>query len=279
MKMTLKISLIGLAAGMLLMVMGTALGAKKHMYLENGSVRVSEQKEQRMISESITPFSNLDINIVLSDIEVISTGTEYKVEHLNDGRFEWSMEGDTLKIEEKTKLGYNLNVDLSFLFQRRRENKLKVYIPKNVELESLNIKNVSGDIDLTMVEAEKMTIDIVSGDLEANMIVVKECEARMISGDIEMEAVVIQRLFVKNASGDVEISGIVLDSEFSLISGDVELELSGRREDYAFDINNKSGDVYLNGKRSHDLGSGLADSEKKVKMDILSGDISLSFKN
>ena len=296
MKITLRIALSVLIAGILLMSLGTAMGAKKYIYFENGRVQVSEPKEEKKISEILEPFSDIEVDILSSDIEFITTENEFKIEILNNERFDWKNKDDTLKIKELPGFGNNFTIDLRFLFYRERDDNLKIYIPKdtnfddvrvvnksgdisigNFTADEVRIKNMSGDIDIEYINAEKITIDNISGDLEAIMISAEKCEVKLVSGDIEMENVVFERFTAGNTSGNISVTGNLNKSEFKLVSGDIDLKLSGKYEDYSTNVNNKSGDLYINGKRSRDFESSPSKARKSIEVNIISGDTKLSF--
>ena len=296
MKTSLKIALIMLAAGVLFMVGGTALGARKHIYLENGLVRVAGSAHETRVSEILEPFSDVDIDIFSSDIELTATDGDFKIEFLNDGRFTFES-GETLKIRENKGFGRNL-ININLLFFKGRDSRLKVYIPKNTELDSMEInnrsgdvflrdfaasniriKNISGDIDLVSIKSKDIEVELVSGDFEAAGINADNCKMKLISGNIEMSGVEIKKLYAKNTSGDIEISGSLTDGEFDLISGDIDLKLPGKYEDYSVDIRNRVGNLYIDGKKSQNFKNEVKRAKKSIKADIVSGDVRFNFED
>lgn len=118
----------------------------------------------------------------------------------------------------------------------------------DVEVDSLHVQNevrvtsASGDITVTSAEAQQMQLSSTSGDIEASNCLVREnVRLNTTSGDIGW-CKQCKTLNASSISGDLTLEGSAESISFRIVSGDVELNLSGNQ---LSDINGNttSGDV------------------------------------
>ena len=296
-----KIALIAgvvVLIGALLMVTGVGLGAKMYMYFDSEGAHVAKDEKEMLISEELPEnIANIDIDVIASDVEFISTENEYKIELYNNrGRYNWSAEDGVLKISEEKGYYRRFIMDLDFFRRRNPGNKIKIYLPdgaefENVKLESksgdfvlkgfrantLNIYNIAGDVDIFNVEAGKMYVSLTSGDIDALNLIADSCDMKLVSGDVEISQIDIQSLNLRNISGDFQARGKLRNSTISLTSGDVSLNLQGKNSDYKKDIDMLSGDLYIDRVKTKNYGRDNFTAENSIKIEATSGDVSLNF--
>ena len=277
-----KAAYIGLGLtvlGIALMIAGYASGAKTEVYFEKNKVRTADRKNISEITETLSSFSAVDVDLTSSDIEFIAADGEPRIEFYSGRNIEWEIENDTLEINDGSEENFSIGVNLSFLFRNRNTNLIKVYLPENSELSEIDIKCTSGDARFFGVNSEYIRAEMISGDIIFENLVSNECRLRLVSGDAKLRMIDVNELFIANISGDCDVSGTVTVGRYEFTAGDIDLILSGSSDEYRKDINIFSGDLYINGKKSAGFERGKSDLPRRVKVDSTSGDVKLTFED
>ena len=133
------------------------------------------------------------------------------------------------------------------------------------------LSTASGDVDLTDITTNELAISTVSGDIELKRVAATGLKLNSVSGEIGGEEIYAgDKLIVHTVSGDVDIemaSPLKVGSVEST-SGDINLTLYGRDEDYSVSVRSISGKVKAPGNNE--------EAENAVRVRTASGDIDVS---
>ena len=298
MKKIAKIAGIMIIISVFLLIIGFMTNASKHIYFDSSGVHVAEREKRVLISEPLPQdILNININVVSADIRFVNTADEFKIELYNyKEQYEWSVDGNTLRISEDLKYNKKFIIDLDFFGDKRMYGEIKLYIPSGSQFENITMRNVSGDfvlrnftskelraenisgdIKVFNIVSEKMDFSLISGDFDSEDIESEDCSIGLISGDIEIERARLGNLTVKNTSGDIKLSGDVENSKFDVISGDIELNLTGNQNEYKRNIHLLSGSLYINDKKADEKNYSGNETSKGIAVNSKSGIVKLNF--
>jgi len=109
----------------------------------------------------------------------------------------------------------------------------------------ISTKTQSGDITLKKVKASEISATASSGDIDLRTVECEELNLEVISGDVDGEVIDVEKLNCNAKSGKIDLEKVDCD-EFTVesVSGSVELKLNGEPSD-ASSIKTSSGSVSL----------------------------------
>ncbi len=232
---------------------------------------------ERTKSEYQIPRENaVNLTIETSDSDIILKKSEkngIKVTCYESEEIKYdikdSEEGKNIKIKEKDSRKWYQIININF--SATKETPLTVEIPDKV-WESIEIKSLSGDVNVSGFSSGDFSIETSSGDVNTFNINAKNIDIESSSGDIRLNDISVKDdIVTETLSGDTKVAKVFSnDIEINSISGDVNLYKL-----YAINssIETSSGDV-LGNIIEH---SGTVEFEVKSS----SGDISvpLSYEN
>ncbi len=185
-------------------------------------------KNNIVISNNESEIREIDIDIKSSNI-ILKTAKNFKVE-TNNKDIKYSYEDGKVLIKQNNVNKWYLN--------KNNNSKLIVYIPSEISLEKINLKNNVGDIKIDFEKISNLNIDLDVGDI-----------------------------FVKSIIGGKNI----IKSNV----GDINLELLLKQEDYKFEFDKDIGDTKLNNNKiKKDTIIGNGNNILKIKTNI--GDINVN---
>lgn len=185
-------------------------------------------KNNIVISNNESEIREIDIDIKSSNI-ILKTAKNFKVE-TNNKNIKYSYEDGKVLIKQN-----NVN---KWYFNKNNNSKLIIFIPSEISLEKINLKNNVGDVKIDFEKISNLNIDLDVGDI-----------------------------FVKSILGGKNI----IKSNI----GDINLELSLKQEDYKFEFDKDIGDAKLNNdKIKKDTIIGNGNNSLKIATNI--GDININ---
>ena len=185
-------------------------------------------KNNIVISNNESEIREIDIDIKSSNI-ILKTAKNFKVE-TNNKDIKYSYEDGKVLIKQNNVNKWYLN--------KNNNSKLIVYIPSEISLEKIILKNNVGDIKIDFEKISNLNIDLDVGDI-----------------------------FVKSIIGGKNI----IKSNV----GDINLELLLKQEDYKFEFDKDIGDTKLNNNKiKKDTIIGNGNNILKIKTNI--GDINVN---
>lgn len=121
-----------------------------------------------------------------------------------------------------------------------------IELPQNVEY--LEVKGMSGDIEAERLHLNGLILKTFSGDVELHHSTADKLKLSTKSGDVETDHIVCSVASLESISGDVDADHIALKyGDFHSTSGDVRLNLDCGGKAYIVDAKTMSGDLRIRG--------------------------------
>lgn len=157
-------------------------------------------------------------------------------------RYRCSLEAGLLRIEDVK--------NTENLFRKRNNNKrVIIKVPEEIEWESAKLSIGAGKMVLEEFKGREVEINVGAGEVYGeNIRVLDKLELENGVGSITLEEIETDKLEINNGIGDVKADGRV-DGDTMIKNGigSVLLTLSGRKEDYNYNVNSGIGSVRVNG--------------------------------
>lgn len=241
---------------------------------------LNEEVTDELVGDSFLTFDNVEgirikhvagsLTIKEGDVEKVKVSSEnsqkgYEI-HDKDG---------TLIISDKLKMrGF-----FKYFGPRQRTNNLTIYLPKNYNLEKLEIEAGAGRVILEDFTANTLFMNAGAGAVSAKNIKANKTDLTGGVGSLDLIDVEFENGNIDCGVGKVYISGkLIANSKINSGVGEVILDLFGQLEDYNLLIEKGLGAISINGKeyQNVDFKENKADNTLEIKGGI--GKIDINFK-
>lgn len=244
------------------------------------------------ISNSITIESLSDINIWVDD-SIDNARVVYSTK--GNGKIEVKSSNGNTIIEEKLKKKFFLSIDfeddssnISLYLPSSKINNLKidtiagdVNTYNKIQANDIDIKSISGDIDILDIDADKIILTSVSGDITTGVINGSNSfKAKTTSGDVSVDAIIAKNSTMSSSSGSIEALKVSIDDTFnaSSISGDIEVQLVTSK---SLNTKTTSGSIEINDKdinsNSYSNENSIGNGKGEYFFKTISGDIEIDY--
>lgn len=221
------------------------------MFDEDYEVWDGEVEKTRINEEEI---NKLDIQISCSSLVIKDSVDEFfYIEKKGEGKLQAYEEDGVLYVKALLS-GSVIGV--------KQEEKVTLYVPKNVDLHMISVELGAGEIEWNALKADAMKVDLGAGEFVA-----KNAEV----GDLEVSLGAGECLIQGKLKGDVNVD---------CAAGDVTLKHVGNEEEFNYEIDCAVGSVRV-GKESF---SGLAsskkidnDASKTMEISVSAGSVEVEF--
>lgn len=297
-----KISVIAIAIGLILATIGLILGANRHIYADTSGLHVVDSKGPIEIKDlKLNKFTDIDIESDVFDIEFIESN-DYGIEikyYENIEKPTYSLEDGTLKISTAAKNISNFRFfNLDFNFDIINDQSIKIYLPKNTNLNNISIKSNVGSIDISNFTSQNLNIESDIGDVTINDAKLDKLNAKLDTGKLNIENCEITDGKIKTGIGDVKgtnlkSSGLNIDCDTSSIKlqgdlqgdteissniGSITLETSNDKSFYNYDISTDIGSIKLDDeKQGSKITNSDVNSNNNLNLFTDTGSISVKF--
>jgi DUF4097 and DUF4098 domain-containing protein YvlB len=262
MKNIWKLIAIAIATGLVLSIIGISMGASRTLYLSNTGIHIAGGGESRITELDLGYFNSIFIDASFSDVEFVAAD-KYGVDIRGyDMEWHWTLEGEILTISHERRSRIQiLNFGLS---SNSNRSYVKVYLPRDAELENVAIKSGSGnvklgnfradsveitnsfgDVELYNAKSDHLMIDMNSVNFTGSNINVQSLFYNNRFGNGRFQTVSAERFTAESNSGDLELTGCVF-GEISITSSFGKITANDIVSSRA-DIQANSGDISLNG--------------------------------
>lgn len=225
-----KVSVAFIVLGLILTGIGYAINREFNVRGFNINISAPSNKNQNnnkhidLITKAkeLEDFKSIDIDTKVSDIKIIPSD-KYKIElkYKEDEVIEYELKDSTLFVKQdyEYKLDNNRNEDSI--------NEIKIYIPKNTNMDNIIINSMVSDISLKSFEIKDFRIYNKVGNIDIN--------------DLNVD-----NFYLENDVGSVNISDASIGKgELSLNIGEAYLN---NIDSKTFKAHSKVGDIELDGK-------------------------------
>lgn len=148
---------------------------------------------------------------------------------------------------------------------------LTITVPENI-LHEVDIDLAMGDVDLGTLSLDELDLELAMGSVSADSLTVKDADFDLAMGGCHIDHLTAPKFDAELAMGDCTIGMLsgAQDVSISVITGDTDLTLEGSASDYLLVTNE------LKGTSIHD---GKANTSRKIFLDSVTGDLSISYTN
>lgn len=192
---------------------------------------------------------SLDIDIKFSNL-TIKNGDKFLVES-NNKNIKYKYNNSSLEVEE---IKYNL-------FNNSDVGEVIITIPSNIRLDSVDIDNGAGSLNIENINANKFNLDLGAGITVIDNIIVDSADIDSGAGKFIIKFGKINNLDFDMGAGTAEITSIITgNNEINSGVGNLKLNLIDNIENYKIKINKGIGKVEIDNKEVSDnkiVGTGL----------------------
>ena len=206
---------------------------------------------------------------------VKSDDDSFYVEASDAGRFQAYLEGGTLYIRVTTSSG-------SWgIWGSRKTCKVRLYVPEGYSLEEADIELGVGVLEFEGLKADEVSLNVGAGNIKVDGLTADSLEVEVGMGQIELGELNVKRLEAEIGMGELVVRGSVAgNAKVSCSMGNVDMELTGRREDFNYELSGAMGNISL-GYSSYS-GFGMSESidnraGKKIEAECAAGNIIIRF--
>ncbi len=246
-----------------------ALGVEFNQWFEEGEVTMGP-----VTNEKLGDVRELDTTAISAPVRV-KEGEGFSISIIqNNDRLEvgYQMKDGRLTVKERKIPGLP-NVG------NVKANEIEITMPAGVSLGAVQLRSVSGNIDLDLEDAvaETVRIDTVSGNVKADGLTASQAELQSVSGRLELDADVSQQTTMYSVSGRIQADGrLTGEIRAETVSGGVELKLEGQPDQYQWNCASMSGSILADGQSSKRSAS-KSGGPNRINVDTVSGRIQLEF--
>lgn len=219
-------------------------------YIVTDDIRDEDIKIKKGIVEesfSSQEIENLEINIKYGAVYVTDSQTdqiEISVDAPERNTYQCGLKGRTLKLIDNTPR-YRWNA-----FRNNNKIEITIAIPQGTVFDEVDLATNAGGIEISHdLEAREIHFDLDAGELVAGKVTAAdEFSADVDAGNLEISDFAAKSLEVDCGVGRAKLCGSVLEEvEADCGVGQIVLQLTGREEDYDYDVNCSLGTVSING--------------------------------
>jgi DUF4097 and DUF4098 domain-containing protein YvlB len=260
-----KVSIGTMALGLLLCAIGFFNGGAKPVIVNQKGVHLLNNTPQNLTQLNLSPFDAIDFDIHNANIDFIPSSS-YGIEmnyYGDTNKPSYTLANNTLKIsDEKDNLFSFINMDFGFL---KKTNTIKVYLPANVTLKTVTIKDLSGDLKLGGFSAKNTDINASFGNLEIDNVVSDTLTLTVGSGSGIIKNTTTNKLLYSNSFGSSTLENInatAQNAEITAKSGDITIKNFNAN---ALVVNNSFGDITMDHVTVAQLTSLIKSGDYKVR--------------
>lgn len=221
--------------------------------------------------QDIEGTSKITINSSVSDVNIVKSETpELKAELT--GKYNSNDNSNIINLDT-SKIDGNILIETKNTPHNisSRYLTLTVYVPESYKGD-ISISSVSGDVKSERIlELNSLRIETVSGDIKVNSVSAPTVVANTTSGEIEFNKLNTNTSSLKTTSGDIKVGSYVGTLTVDSTSGDIDMNLAEIKG--ASTINSISGDIEIAIEVSNNLTLEGKTSSGNVSSDINSSNI------
>lgn len=207
----------------------------------------------------------------LFDVQ-LSGDDSFYVEASDCGKFQAYQENGTLYIRTTTS---------SRTWGSWKGSKVKLYVPEDCHFSDADIDLGAGELSFDNLNAGRISLGVGAGRINVNGLQTEALNMEIGAGEIDMKDVNLKGMKADVGMGNLQVSGSIEgDVDVSCAMGNVELQLSGRQQDFNYQLAGAMGNIDL-GQESYS-GFGVSKqidngAAKTIKVECSAGNTTVSF--
>ncbi|WP_195938365.1 DUF4097 family beta strand repeat-containing protein [Romboutsia sp. 1001713B170131_170501_G6] len=315
-----KVSIVFIVIGFILTGIGYAINREFNVRGFNINISAPSNKNQNnnkhinLITKAkeLEAFKNIDIDTNVSDIKIIPSD-KYKIElkYKEDEVLEYELKDSTLFVKQdyEYKLDKNKNEDSI--------NEIKIYIPKNANMDNIIINSMVSDINLKSFEIKDFRLYNKVGDIDINDLNIdnfylesdvgsvnisnasigkgevylnigeaylnninsKTFKAHSKVGDVDLsKSNIANKLDIKSGVGDININTKAFgDIDIKGGTSDIEVSINDKEEIYNYNLDCNVGDIEVDGKAYEKDLKVNNNTKNNIDINCTTGSVELNF--
>lgn len=170
---------------------------------ESWKSKNSSGQIEQIIDEKLSHFDKVEVNIDSQINVCLTEGKDYGIKHYQLGekyKLNYEVKGNTLYISQNIK-------DKHFDYNHQ-EDWLCVTVPKDTMLNSIEIKEGTGNVEVLNTHAQKMKINVDAGNINVEDSTVDELSVNVSTGNAFVNETKLEKGLVKTDTGNLFIEDI-----------------------------------------------------------------------
>lgn len=266
----IKYLAIALAISIIVSIFSAIAGGIFGLASVLGLRRHKSSGELKEIDFENSQVATLDIDVAFTNL-TIKTGDTLKAE-TNNSNINCKQNYQNLQIKEKSHKWFGNN----------GEGDLVVYVPKNIEFETIRINAGAGKINIEELNTKELVLNLGAGNTEISSVnVSKKCNIDGGVGKLRILSGTITNLDLDIGIGQTDlVSEIRGKSNINSGIGKVNIKLLGHKDIYNFKINKGIGTIKIAGEEMVDgqkWGNGTGFIDSYIDIDGGIGEIKIDF--
>lgn len=240
-----------IGVGLFCLGIGKVMGGRAGFYVDGSGIhtitKVNGSGEPYVLAKTkLDAFDSVKISAEDADVTIIpSDGYYLEYQTIGaDTKPEYKIAGNELTFSEKPSHQFFFTYfDFSTQGTSGGEYYIKLYVPADTVLKTVELLNEDGNITLSDTQADRVTLKNTSGNISIGKIAASQCEINMENGALAIEALHSDNIKIENEYGD--ITGQTLQgskSEINMEDGDLKLNTV---EAEMFKLDNDYGDAVI----------------------------------
>ncbi|MEG0614016.1 MAG: DUF4097 family beta strand repeat-containing protein [Clostridium sp.] len=246
---TIAASLI--VVGGIMTTVGFLTGGNRDVMLGKDGFKVYDDGDYIKENKDLEKFTAIDIDMDFGDIEIIKSD-KYAIELEFDKevmKLNYSVNNEKLTISSENKEG-NKFINLNF-GSINNKSKVKIYVPEDIVLSSLDIESNSGSIAINNIDINASNINCDFGDISLDGINGNKLNINSKSGTVKIKNMKLDELTLFVDFGDIDTENIYATNlKLNSKSGEVNTKLLTSN---TIEINSDFGDIDASGLVSNGL--------------------------
>lgn len=204
-----------------------------------------------------------------------STDNSFYVEASDTGRFQAYLEDGTLYIRVTTS-------SRSWEDWGRWETcQVRLYVPEGYCFSDAEVELGAGLLEFEGLNADKVFLKVGAGRVKVDGLTADSLETEVGMGQIELYSLNVKGLAAEIGMGELVARGTVAgNAKVDCSMGNVDMELTGRREDFNYELRGAMGSISLESSRYSGFGMSRTidnGAEKEIDAECSAGNITIKF--
>ncbi len=264
------ISFVCVGAGILIMMLGILLGGHPGFYFDSSGVHASGEIAEATYVEDkkdLDKFTSIEMNLSYADLEIVQSD-KYAVEYRLEGSKKpvCTVENGKLVFKEAKMISY-VDSYINFGFNvtttgYSSDTYIKLYIPENVEFDTIQIKEEDGNMILPSLKANDMKITNEYGTVKIEGFSGNNMDIELQDGPLSVDKISAETAKIVNEYGEIKL-GEFEGTKLTMALEDGQLSADKITADN-MDADNGYGDIDIQNMKVKNFNSSMSDGTLTV---------------
>lgn len=262
-----------LALGIISTIVNGGLTIMKGFGLIENEVQLVDQGKNSFSQKYTGDLKSVYINFNVGSV-TLQSGDVFQVEGTNiSSNLTAELDNGQLVIEDKQNSNF-----LSNLFGPDKVPTLVVTIPKNTQLQKLDLELGAGRGELSQISTNELNLKQGAGEIVAKQLKANSGQLKGGAGAVDFSDVSLNNFEIKGGVGLINIQGIMTgDMGIKCGVGQTSLDINGNIDDYFITADQGVGSITINGQGIPENGIGSKSAPNRFDINGGVGPVSMTF--